>query len=95
MDHDIIDLIYSENMFIVTRGVTVTIINNVQVRRSRICGALRIKLSLIFTKKSTIHYRMTHQVEPNLPLTAKQKFCFGLVRSGQARPGQAKTKLLF
>ena len=35
-------------------------------------------------------YRVTHQVEPNFPLTSKQKFCFGL-----ARPGQSKTELLF
>ena len=31
-------------------------------------------------------YRVTRQVVPNLTLTSKQKFCFGLARSGQARP---------
>ena len=36
----------------------------------------------------SILYRVTHQVEPNLPLKSKQKFCFGLSRSGQARPKQ-------
>ena len=35
--------------------------------------------------KSTM-YRVTHLVDSNLPLTSKQKFCFGLTRSGQARP---------
>ena len=35
--------------------------------------------------KSTM-YRVTHLVDSNLPLTSKQKFCFGLARSGQARP---------
>ena len=33
-------------------------------------------------------YRVAHQVEPNLPLTSKQKFRIGL-----ACPGQAKTEL--
>ena len=31
-------------------------------------------------------YRVAHLVDSNLPLTSKQKFCFGLARSGQARP---------
>ena len=31
-------------------------------------------------------YRVTHLLDSNLPLTSKQKFCFGLTRSGQARP---------
>ena len=35
-------------------------------------------------------YRATHHVVKNLPLISKQKFLFGL-----ARPGQAKTELLF
>ena len=29
------------------------------------------------------HYTVTHLVEPSLPLTSKQKFHFGLSRSGQ------------
>ena len=36
------------------------------------------------------HYRVTHHVGQNLLLNSKQKFCFGL-----ARPGQAKTEILF
>ena len=35
-------------------------------------------------------YRVTHQVVQNLLWTSKQKFCFGLVR-----PGQAKIELVF
>ena len=31
-------------------------------------------------------YRLTHLVDSNLLLTSKQKFRFGLARSGQARP---------
>ena len=33
-----------------------------------------------------LHYRVTHHVVQTLPLTSKQKFCFGLARLGQARP---------
>ena len=33
-------------------------------------------------------YRETHQVVTNLPLTSKQKLCFGLARPVQARPKQ-------
>ena len=40
-------------------------------------------------------YRVTQHVGSNLLLTSKQKFRFGLARSGQARPGQANTELLF
>ena len=40
--------------------------------------------------KSKLHgwllYRVTHQVDLNLPLTSNQKFRFGLARPGQARP---------
>ena len=35
-------------------------------------------------------YRVTHLLESNLLLTTKQKFSFGLARSGQARSGQAR-----
>ena len=31
------------------------------------------------------YYRVTQQVDPNLPLTSKQKLHFGLARSGQSR----------
>ena len=34
----------------------------------------------------TLHYRVTHQVVANLPLTSWQKLCFGLGRLGQDRP---------
>ena len=34
-------------------------------------------------KKVYDKYRVTHQVEPNLPLTSKQKFRFGLARQKQ------------
>ena len=36
------------------------------------------------------YYRVTTSLAPNLLLTSKQKFCFGL-----ATPGQGKTELLF
>ena len=35
---------------------------------------------------SLVLYRVTHHVGSNLPLTSKDKFRFGLVKSGQARP---------
>ena len=31
-------------------------------------------------------YRVTHQVDSNLPLTSNQKFRFGLSKPGQTRP---------
>ena len=33
-------------------------------------------------------YRVTHQVDSNLPLTSNQKFRFGLSKPGQTRPKQ-------
>ena len=42
--------------------------------------------TLSFLVKLEGHYRVTHQVVPNLLLTSKQKFHFGLARPGQARP---------
>ena len=38
--------------------------------------------------RTTHPYRATHQVLANLPLTTKQKFCFGLARPGQDKPKQ-------
>ena len=35
---------------------------------------------------AALFYRVTHHVDSNLPLTSKQKFRFGLARSGLARP---------
>ena len=40
------------------------------------------------------YYRMTHQVEPNLELTSKQKFRFGLVWPGLTWSGQNGTFVL-
>ena len=37
-------------------------------------------------RKKGVFYRMTHQVVQILPLTSKQKFCFGLAWPGLARP---------
>ena len=42
--------------------------------------------------KATLHYRVTHHVGQNLPLTSKHKFRFGLTCPW---PGQAKVELLF
>ena len=45
--------------------------------------ALHLKFGLL-------HYRVTKQLEPNLPLTSKQNLLLGL-----AWPGLAKVELLF
>ena len=49
-----------------------------------LCEALKSVLSAHLL----LDYRVTHQVEPNLPLTPKQKSRLGLASPRQARPKQ-------
>ena len=49
----------------------------------------------LFSSRPPPLYRVTHHDVQNLPLTSKQKFCFGLAWTGLAWPGQSKAELLF
>ena len=50
------------------------------------CKTIRFQLGILQTISSNHIYRVTIQVGPNLLLTSKQKFRFGLARPGHARP---------
>ena len=48
----------------------------------------RLREYVAFEYMVNQYSRVTHQVVANLPLTAKQKFHFGLARPGQAGPNR-------
>ena len=45
-----------------------------------------VHLGCVYTFAILYHHTVTHLVDSDLLLTSKQKFRFGLARSGQARP---------
>ena len=49
-----------------------------QVKKYQLSGSAEILL--------VDHYRVTHRFDSKLPLTSKQKFCFGLACSDLDRP---------
>ena len=61
-------------------------ISMTEMSRVEISGRIFNWFKIVYGPIQFPKYRVTHQIEPNLPLTSQQKFCFGLSRPGQARP---------